>query len=180
MAEELQELHEQAEKAREHPALVGATLTLSVMAVLVASISVLGHRAHTRTLLDTTDAADIWAEYQAKSIRRHSYELFVDLLSVTVAKDPRRVELSKAQYNSQIERYEHELQGLKAKAEGFEAGAQQHERQGARYDLGEVCLEAALVITSITLITGRKLFWGLGSALAAAGIVIAATAFWLR
>ena len=54
MTEELQELHEHAEKAREHSELIGPTFTLSVIAVLVAAISVLSHRAHTRTLLGQT------------------------------------------------------------------------------------------------------------------------------
>jgi len=180
MPERIQELHERAEKGRENPELVGATLTLSLIAVLVAGISVVGHRAHTRTLLDTTESADIWSEYQAKSIRRHSYQLFFDLLSITEVKDPSRVEQLKAQYGKQIDRYEHDLGDLRAKAEGLEADAQQDERRGARYDLGEVCLEAALVITSITLITGRKLFWGLGSALAVTGVIIAIVGSWLH
>jgi len=180
MPEPLHELHEHAEKTREHPELVSATLTLSIIAVLVATISVLGHRAHTRTLLDTTESADIWAEYQAKSIRRHSYQLFFDLLSITVVKDPDKVEQLKAQYGKQIERYEHDLGDLRAKAEGLEGQAQEEERRGARYDLGEVCLEAALVITSITLITGRKLFWGLGSVLAVTGVIIAIVGSWLH
>jgi Domain of unknown function (DUF4337) len=175
MSEDLQELHEHAEHAREHPALVGATFTMSVIAVLVAAVSVLGHRAHTRTIVEQTESADSWAEYQARNIRRHSYQLFIDLLSVTQVKDPNQAEQMKAKYAGEIKRYEEELKGAQGRAVNFSSEAEQSERRGARYDLGEVCLEAGLVITSITLITRRRFFWGMGSGLALAGILIAVT-----
>ena len=180
MSEDIQELHEHAEHAREYPALVGATFTMSVIAVLVAAISVLGHRAHTRAIVEQTEAADSWSEYQARNIRRHSYQLFIDLLSVVQVKDPNQADRIKAKYAGEIERYEEELKGARSKAENFAAEAEQNERRGARYDLGEVCLEAGLVITSITLITRRKFFWGMGSGLALAGILIAATGVWMH
>jgi Domain of unknown function (DUF4337) len=180
LAEAVHELHEHAEKAREHPWLVGATFTMSVIAVLVAAVSVLGHRAHTRTIVDQTKAADSWAEYQARNIRRHNYQLFIDLLSVAQMKDPNQGEQVRAKYAGEIKRYDAELKGAQSRALNFEAEAEENERQAARYDLGEVCLEAALVITSITLITQRKLFWGLGSAMALAGIVVATTGAWVH
>lgn len=180
MTEALQELHEHAEKAREHSDLIAATFTMSVMAVLVATISVLGHRAHTRTLLAQTKAADAWAEYQARSIRRHNYELFLELLSVSQVRDSAQTTRLEEQYKREIQRYTKEQQQGQVDARGFESQADESERQAARYDLGEVCLEAALVITSITLITRRKFFWGFGSVLALAGLVIAATGSWIH
>jgi len=180
VSEDLQELHEHAEKARELPALVGATFTMSVIAVSVAAVSVLGHRAHTRTIVEETEAADSWAEYQARNIRRHSYQVFVDLLSVVQVKDPNQAEQIKAKYAGEIKRYEEELKGAQSRAVGFTAEAEQNERRAARYDLGEVCLEAGLVITSITLITRRRFFWGMGSGLALAGILVAATGLWVH
>lgn len=180
MTEALQELHEHAEKAREHSDLIAATFTMSVMAVLVATISVLGHRAHTRTLLAQTKAADAWAEYQARSIRRHNYELFLELLSVAQVRDSAQTTRLEEQYKREIQRYTKEQQQGQVDARGFESQADESERQATRYDLGEVCLEAALVITSITLITRRKLFWGFGSVLALAGLVIAAAGSWIH
>jgi len=49
-----------------------------------------------------------------------------------------------------------------------------------RFDLGEVFLEIALVITSITLLTDNRKFWYLGIGLACVGIVAAASGFVLR
>jgi ribosome-binding ATPase YchF (GTP1/OBG family) len=177
---EVQELHEQAEKTHENPELIGATFTMSVLAVLVAAVSVLGHRAHTRTILDQTRAADSWSEYQARSIRYHNYELFIDLLSVANVNDAAQAQKLRDHYGAELQRYKQEQDAVQAKAKRFEASAEGYERHAARYDLGEVCLEAALVITSITLITRKKIFWGMGSALAAAGVILAISGFWVH
>jgi hypothetical protein len=177
---ELHELHEHAEKTRENPELIGATFTMSVIAVLVAAISVLGHRAHTRTILDQTRAADSWSEYEAREIRYHNYELFTDLLSVAQMKDPDQAQKLRDRYASERQRYQQEQEAVRAKAQAFEASAEEHERKGARYDMGEVFLEAALVITSITLITRKKPFWLFGSALAAAGVILALSGHWVH
>ena len=180
MTEAIQELQEHADKAREHSEFIVATFTMSVMAVLVAAISVLGHRAHTRTLLAQTKAADAWAEYEARSIRRHNYELFVELLSVAQVRDSAQAGKLQEQYRREVQRYTQEQQQGQVDARGFESEADVNERRAARYDLGEVCLEAGLVITSITLITRRRLFWGFGSALAVAGLIIGVTGYWVH
>jgi len=50
-----------------------------------------------------------------------------------------------------------------------------HEQRRANwFDLGEVLLEAALVISSMTLITRKRFFWKLGLAIAAGGLAVAA------
>ncbi len=50
-------------------------------------------------------------------------------------------------------------------------------RRADRFDLGEVMLEAALVICSITLLTRKRFFWGMGLVLATVGVAIAAAGF---
>jgi hypothetical protein len=42
-----------------------------------------------------------------------------------------------------------------------------------RYDLAEVFLEIGLVITSITLLSGRRVFWHLGLVLSVVGVAVA-------
>jgi hypothetical protein len=180
MSESIHELHEHAEKAREESGLVLATFTMSVMAVLVAAISVLGHRAHTRTLLDQTKATDTWAEYQARNIRRHNDQLFIDLYSIMVIKNPAQAAVLEQKYGADVQRYGKSLAETRKRAENFEADAELHESRASRFDLGEVFLEAALVITSITLITRKNLFWGMGSVLAVAGLLVAISSVWVH
>jgi hypothetical protein len=53
-------------------------------------------------------------------------------------------------------------------------------REAARFDLGEVLLEAALVICSITLLTSRRIFWMIGVVSGLAGVAVAITGFWVH
>jgi Domain of unknown function (DUF4337) len=180
MAESIHEIHEHAERAREESGLVLATFTMSVMAVLVAAISVLGHRAHTLTLLDQTKAADTWAEYQARNIRRHNNQLFIDLYSIMVIKNSAKAAMLEQKYAADVQRYQKSLEQTRKRAEDLDAEALHYEAKATRFDLGEVLLEAALVITSITLITRKKLFWGMGSVLAIGGILVAISSVWVH
>src|ERR1700758_608010 len=85
-ADEVQELEEQAEKAREN-SLRPVAFTMSVLAVLVAVTTVLGHRTHTEAVLEQNKATDQWNEYQAHKIRSNDTFLAADLLSVVTVSD---------------------------------------------------------------------------------------------
>jgi len=50
-------------------------------------------------------------------------------------------------------------------------------KRADRFDLAEVFLEIGLVITSITLLSGRRLFWTIGVVLGVLGTAIAITGF---
>ena len=63
-----------------------------------------------------------------------------------------------------------------ARAMGFAAQVEHDDR----YDLAEVFLEVGLVITSITLLSGRRLFWYLGVFLGGIGIILAATGYFVH
>jgi hypothetical protein len=177
MTEELNELHEQAERAREHPDLAPITLTMAVLAVLVAAVSLLGHRTHTEEIILQNKVTDQWAYYQAKNIRRHTDELFADLTTVVAGKDAETVTKLREKYRAEADRYKDEQKELDAKARELEKEAELARRKADRFDLGEVFLEIALVITSITLLSGRRLFWHLGLLMATAGVLLAASAW---
>jgi hypothetical protein len=116
MTEEIQDLHENAEEAHRDPSLTPVTLSMAILAVLLAAISLLGHRTHTEELLLQNKATDQWAYFQAKNIRRHTYELFLDLLSVLNPKDPEAAEKLKEKYGSEIKRYQDEQQEIESEA----------------------------------------------------------------
>lgn len=174
-SEELQELQEQAEHAQHDRSLAPVSLTMAVLAVLVATVSLLGHRSHTEEVILQNKATDQWAYYQAKNIRRHSEEMFLDALSLSTAKD--QATKLQQKYTQDIERYRNDQKEIEEKARDLEKEVVFERNRADRFDLGEVFLEMGLVITSITLLTRRRVFWGVGSALAAVGIVLAATAF---
>ncbi len=169
MADELGELKEHAEHGAEG-GLAAVTLTMAILAVLVASVTLLGHRAHTEEVLLQSRAADQWAYYQAKEIRRRNYELFIDELSVFSLQSGEQVTALKEKYTKEVERYADELKDIEAEAKKAEDEVKVEEARADRYDLSEVLLEAALVICSITLLTRKRVFWYFGMVLSVIGI----------
>jgi hypothetical protein len=170
MAEDIRELQENAEHGAHEPNLAPVTMTMAVFAVLVAATGLLGHRAHTEEMLHQTKAF-----YQAKDIRRKNYELFIDELSVFTLQNSEQTQKIKEKYAKEIERYRDQEKDIQAEAKNAENEVLVQGRRADRFDLGEVLLEAALVICSITLLTRKKAFWVFGMVLGAAGTVIAVT-----
>src|SRR5271163_5187829 len=101
MPDELDELKERAEEAARDRGLAPVTLTMAILAVVIATVTLLGHRAHTEEVLLQTRAADQWAYYQGKEIRRRSYELFLDELSVFSLQDAKQVESVREKYKKE-------------------------------------------------------------------------------
>jgi Domain of unknown function (DUF4337) len=180
MPDEFEELKEHAEEAAEHGGMAPVTITMAILAVLVAAVSLLGHRAHTEELLHQTEATDKWAYYQAKDIRRHTYELFLDEMSVFTTQTGEGTAKAKEKYEKEVERYKDEQKDIEDDAKKAEDDVKLEGRRADHYDLGEVLLEAALVICSITLLTRKKLYWGMGLVLALIGIAIGATGFFVH
>src|SRR5579875_3339237 len=150
MSEEMHEIHEQAETGHHEPAMAPVSITMAVLAVLVAISSLLVHRSTTRAILFQSQASDLWAYYQAKDIRRHSYELFSNLLPLLDPRGAAKTRDLTAQYNLQAQRYQ--------------------DQRAGRFELSEVLLEVALIICSLTLLTRRRCYWLAGTVLAAIGL----------
>jgi len=175
--EELHEIEEDAEHGSHDPSLMPVTFTMAVLAVVLAATSLLGHRAHTEELLLQSKATDAWAYYQAKNIRQHTYELYLDLLSVTAVKDTEQAEKVKEKYTREVERYGEDLKEVESEAHALEGEVGLESRRANRFDLGEVFLEAAIVIASLTLLTKRRWFWQLGILMGVVGLGVAMTGF---
>jgi hypothetical protein len=86
-ANEVQELQENAEHGSHESSLRPVAFTMSVVAVLVAVTTVLGHRTHTEAVLNQNQATDQWNEYQAHKIRSNDTALVSDLLTVVTIAD---------------------------------------------------------------------------------------------
>jgi hypothetical protein len=174
-SEELQELQEHAEHAKHDPGLAPVSLTMAILAVLVATISLLGHRAHTEEVVLQNKVSDQWAYYQAKNIRRHSDEMFADLVALVAPKDAVEARGLHDKYKAEAARYGDEQKESDAHARELERETDSTRRRADRYDLGEVFLEIALVVTSITLLSGRRLFWHAGIVVGTLGIAVSLT-----
>jgi hypothetical protein len=179
-ANEAQELKEQSEEAKKDASLRPVSFTMSVLAVLVAITTVLGHRTHTEAVLDQARASDQWNLYQAKKNRQYDTELTADLLGALPIRDQAAANKVTDGYKSHLQKWNDDLAEEEKRAKESEAEVRKAERHANRFDLGEALLEIGLVITSITLLTRQRVYWGLGMAFGAVGLGIAAWAFFIR
>jgi len=180
MSEELTELQEHAEHAKHDPTLAPISVTMAILAVLVAVVTLLGHRAHTEEVVMQAKASDQWAYYQAKNIRRHEDEIVSDMSSVQATTDAAALGKVREKYSSEAARYKDDQKEIEEKAKEMEAEVASERNRADRFDLAEVFLEVGLVITSITLLSGRRFFWMMGILLGLIGIVVAATGFFVH
>jgi Domain of unknown function (DUF4337) len=180
MTEDLKDLHEQAERGATQSSLAPVTVTMAIIAVLVAATSLAGHRAHTKEILLQTEATDQWAYYQAKEIRRRSYELFLDQLSVFSLQNTDNVDKLRDKYTKEVEKYQNQQSDIEGQARNAEDDVRREGLRADRFDLGDVLLEAALVICSITLLTRKRGFWRWGLVLGVLGAAIGVAGLFAR
>ena len=177
--DDIHELQEHAEHSSHNPSLIPVTFTMAVLAVVLAATTLLGLRSHTEELLMQSKATDQWAYYQAKNLRLNNLEALNEVLGALEGKNEKAEQVAK-HFEGNIEKYAEEKKEIQKEATDLEAELRHETQRANRFDLGEVFLEIALVVTSITLLTGRRHYWMLGMILAAAGIVTAATVLFLR
>jgi Domain of unknown function (DUF4337) len=174
--EELQELQEHAEDAAQDRSLAPVSLTMAILAVLVAVASLLGHRAHTEEVVLQTRANDEWGYYQGKDVRLHVDQELSALTSFLALSDPAKAAGWRTGNQAETEKYQKQKDDIEARAKELEREAAWERDRADRYDLAEVFLEIGLVVTSITLLSGRRIFWQSGMVLGVIGLAIACTA----
>jgi Domain of unknown function (DUF4337) len=179
-ADDIQELQEQAEKIEKERSLRPVAFTMSVVAVLVAVTTVLGHRTHTEAVLDQNKATDQWNEYQAHKIRANDTALVSDLLGVVTLADQGAEQKLARSYADHQAKWADELKDDADKAEAFEAKVEHAEARANRFDLAEAMFEIGLVITSVTLLTRNRMYWILGILFSIAGVASAASVLLLK
>jgi Domain of unknown function (DUF4337) len=156
------------------------SLSISILAVLVAMVTVIGHRTHTEAVLMQARASDMWNEYQAKKIRMDNQNVTTDLLALQPSSNAAAVQAKVAEYKAHIAKWQTELTEEQNQAREYEAEVAQAEAKARRYDLGEALLQIAVVLSSITLFTRNKTYFGLGIVIGAVGILIAGSALFVH
>ncbi|HVM74807.1 MAG TPA: DUF4337 domain-containing protein [Candidatus Saccharimonadales bacterium] len=179
-------MHEALEGQEEHgghennPLMIPVAVTLSILAVLVAIATLLGHRAASEEILLQTKASDQWAYFQAKNIRLHEMESVADMFATLAPADKEKAEILREKYVKEAERYEKEKDQISDQAKELEKAREVAGKRADRFDAGEVVLEIALIICSLTLLTKKKAFWLSGIALGLVGLCVTVSGFLLH
>src|SRR5262245_25484925 len=180
---------EHAQNAVPHPFDRRVAMTMAIVAAALACVTMLGHREHNETLrlqtqanIQHTLASNQWAYYQAKNIRQHEYEAFLELVEViprdagaTEARDRARREWQKkvGQYSQDLRKIEEQAEGHTEQARTNQEASERAHHRASRFDLGELGVELALVLCSIAVLTKRPEFWYSGIAFGLVGFLVA-------
>ncbi len=173
------EIHHEVEGGEGHDPMgkmIG--VVASILAVFLAVVTIVSHRAHTDAVLSKSEANDKWSYYQAKKIKFHSLELGVDLLNAMPARTA-IAEETLVRYEKEKKRYTKESNEAQDDARKTDEHAAHVEDQALRYDFGEGLLEIGLVLTSLYFIARSKLFPVVGVISAVIGIGMAISGYLL-
>ncbi len=162
------------------PFTMPVTVTLSILAVLLALVTLLGHRASKEELLLQTQEADQWAFFQAKNSGLHGMQDTIDLAALAPKEREKEANALREKDLKEAERYTEEKAEAKKEAEGLKQERLVVGKRGDRFEAGEVFLEIALIVCSFTLLTNKKAFWFAGILLGLVGIGIAFSGFLLH
>jgi hypothetical protein len=163
---EISELAERVHRRDER--IVG--LTMAIIAAFLAVVSLMSHRLHTEEVVLQTKVADGWAYYQAKNTRSQMYLTDSELVRVmgsqgaTVASAWKQKADDERQQADEIRRQNEEL----------DQETERTARRATLFDSAEVCLEIAIVLCSVALLTGTPLYWKVSFAPVAVGLVLGA------
>jgi len=160
-------------------------LLISVIALFLAFSETLGKAAQTESLAKNVEASNLWAFFQAKSIRRTvvqtvSEEARLSMGSVGDA-------AAKAALQKQIEEWQKTAQRYRSEPDTGEGSEQlaerakhaEHDRDLAQaryhhYELASAAFQIGIVLASATIITGMIALAWISGALALTGLAFTA------
>jgi hypothetical protein len=175
-AHEVSELQENQEHGSES-GLKRVSFTMSVLAVLLAMTTVMGHRMHTEAVLQQSRVSDEWNFYQAKKIRATDAKLASDVITALQTPGNAAAQKTAAAQLAYAQKESTDLAEEQQKAKDKEAEVDIAERKAGRFDLGEALLQIGVIVTSITLLTKRQFYWHFGIFFGVVGIIAASMAF---
>jgi Domain of unknown function (DUF4337) len=147
-------------------------ILISVLALFLAVCETLGKSAQTDALKYKAEASNLWAFFQAKTIRKTTMETAAEQMEVDVklAKDPTVKDLLEKRasaWKTRAARYESEPETqegrkeLSARAKGLEAKSDLALAKYHNYEFGSAAFQIAIVLASSYLITQVVyLLWG--------------------
>jgi hypothetical protein len=158
-------------------------LLIAVIALCLALSETLGKGAQTEAIAKNVEASNLWAFFQAKSIRRTQVQTAADQGKIALAGTTD--DATKAALQKQIEEWGKTAARYRSEPETGEGSEQlserarhaEHERDEAtakyhHYEIASALFQIGIVLASATIITGMiVLAWGSG-VLMLAGIAI--------
>ena len=158
-------------------------LLIAVIALFLALSETLGKGAQTESIAKNVEASNLWAFFQAKTIRRTTVATAAEQAKLAMPSD----DAAKAAVQKQIDDWQKTAARYRSEPETGEGTEQlserarhaEHERDEAtakyhHFELASAAFQIAIVLASATIITGMIALAWISGLLALAGLVVAA------
>lgn len=158
---------------------------IGILAALLAVCVMGGDNAAKDANRANIDAANTWAFFQAKNIRRNDIRLAADQLELKLLAQPEIKPEARAAIEAKIKSYRDTAQiyttdpktgegldELFAKAKSIEADRDRALRKDPYFDLAQAMLQIAIVLASVAIIAGTDLLFFLSLGVGALGTLL--------
>jgi hypothetical protein len=162
-------------------------LLIAVLALFLAISETLGQGAQTESISKNVEASNLWAFFQAKSIRRTVVQTAAEGAKLTTAPD----DATKAAVQKQIEDWQKTAARYRSEPETGEGTEQlaekakhaEHERDEAtakyhHFELASAAFQIGIVLASATIITGMIALAYISGLLTLAGLAMTVLGVW--
>jgi hypothetical protein len=165
---------------------------IGVLAVLLAVCGVGGGNAMKDATARNIEAANTWAFFQAKNIRRHELRLQTAEFEVLLATQPNLSDAARALIDEKLKKYRADeirltsepdtgegVEELKVRAKALEVQRDRAMVKDPFFDYGQALLQIAIVLASVAIITGGTVLLVLSAVLAGIGTLSTLNGFLL-
>ena len=166
----------------DHGGNKGVALLISVLVLVLAFSETLGKSAQTEAMSYNIQASNLWAFFQAKTIRQTTMRTAADQLGVAAETEKSKKQIEA--WKKTAERYEDEpetREGRKQLAERAKNAERKRDKAFAAYhhfELSSAAVQIAIVLASASIITTMPaLFWAAGT-LGVIGVAFCVIGFW--
>jgi Domain of unknown function (DUF4337) len=165
---------------------------IGLLAVALAICSVGAGNATKDATARNIEAANAWAFFQAKNIRRNDIRLQIDTLELKLATEPDLAPAARSTIEAKLDGYRayearltsepdtgEGVDELKVRGKALETQRDLAMRKDPYFDYGQALLQIAIVLASISIITGGTSLLVLSGLLAGIGAVMTVNGFTL-
>ena len=166
----------------DHGGNKGVALLISVLALVLAFSETLGKSAQTEAMSYNIQASNLWAFFQAKTIRQTTLRTAADQLGVTADGEKSKQQIEA--WKKTAERYEDEpetREGRKQLADRAKNAERKRDKAFAAYhhfEMSSAAVQIAIVLASASIITKIGLLFWVAGALGAVGIGFCVIGYW--
>lgn len=156
--------------------MVAATTLLFAVCATLASFKAAGYG--NQVVLAQNQASNLWAYYQAKSIKETLYKQQVDVLDIgKSALEKEKVESLIVKYKEEVVRYNQEQKDIFNQAKELEKKRDFAQALNAEFGQSLIFLQLGILLSSMAAISKYLYYWYTGLVLGLGGMVVFITTF---